>query len=234
MLRYYAQGLTCNIIPHDKASCLRSKTIFWNVLATVHLLSLIPKWRKMENPRVRINLLTDSRGRDIETRLLHEIGSSINSKINFNVYPGATLEKLKNRQTRGPANLTVIIGGICNFTRGTKKNRNLWVRHTWKTGKKGLNKKDHFGFFRKSRKLYCIPHGSSQAHPLWKAKCGEWTAGTTHRPAGNQFIKEESEKRNIRFLNLAKPFYRSSRKRRGKERKPCGALPRRRFRTVYI
>ena len=40
----------------------------------------------------------------------------------------------------------------------------------------------------------------------------------------NQFIKEESEKRNIKILNLAKTLYRSSRKRRGKERKTVWRL----------
>ena len=183
----------------------------------------------MENPRVRINLLTDSRGRDIETRLLHEIGSSINCEITFNVYPGATLEKLKNRQTRGLADLTVIIGGICNFTNvhieGQKRLVTYGLDARERQERKDLTKRTILDLLENQGNCIVSTIAPAKLTPCERPSLeSEQQALLNDLQEINHFIKEESEKRNIKFLNLAKTFYRSSRKRRGKERKTVWRL----------
>ena len=171
-----------------------------------------------------IRILTDSRGRGLEHRILSELDSSKNIRIIFNVYPGTTLEKLRHKLPRGQAALTLIIAGICNFTTSSKEGRKRIV--TYNTA---LNVRQERKDSIKSTILDLLDnYGSCIVSTIAPAKLttldnldqkDDQQALLADLQEINTFIKEESEKRNINILNLAKTFFLSSRKRRGKSRK---------------
>jgi lysophospholipase L1-like esterase len=149
--------------------------------------------------------------------------------VNFDIRPGATLEKLREKltvqQTRDNPNLVIVIAGICNLTDLTRVHNKKTVTYNLdgeiRSTKKALIK----GIVEDLLEKKCIISTIAPAKLTAQAAASkpltnpEQEALLADLDDINCFIKSECERRNTQILNLAKTCYQSSRKRRGNTRK---------------
>ena len=81
-----------------------------------------------------VQLVTDSRGRNILPKLIHHTNDDLDIEWNSQVLPGANLETIskwiERTQRRRTWDITIIIAGICNFTRKVQSRNKRYLEYT--------------------------------------------------------------------------------------------------------
>ena len=170
-------------------------------------------------------VITDSRGKGLEELLFKKYKHTPEINVTVRTYGGATLDSMKRKldRLRRKYDLTIVISGICNFTkRELVKNRKVLsynngndkVEHVSKLIKEIVHKDCIIATIAPaSLRKYAETVNLSGAIPQQEE---EQKNLLKDLETVNKEIKQTCADREAQFLNLAKTVFQTAKKKRGK------------------